>query len=101
MARKTRLELDVVGTCAGGPVSHTVGCAAGEPTAFEAETANDGGHNLQAATFIKACAGRGPPTPSFSLPPVQIRRHDRFETAVVGYLRRRTGDVELAIDLAG
>src|SRR5579862_5250142 len=27
--------------------------------------------------------------------------YDRFETAVVGYLRRRTGDVELAIDLAG
>ncbi len=27
--------------------------------------------------------------------------YDRFETAVVGYLRRRTGDVELAVDLAG
>jgi RNA polymerase sigma-70 factor (ECF subfamily) len=27
--------------------------------------------------------------------------YDRFETAVVGYLCRRTGDVELAIDLAG
>jgi RNA polymerase sigma-70 factor (ECF subfamily) len=27
--------------------------------------------------------------------------YDRFETAVVGYLLRRTGDVELAIDLAG
>jgi RNA polymerase sigma factor (sigma-70 family) len=27
--------------------------------------------------------------------------YDRFETAVLGYLRRRTGDVELAIDLAG
>jgi RNA polymerase sigma factor (sigma-70 family) len=27
--------------------------------------------------------------------------YDRYETAVVGYLLRRTGDVELAIDLAG
>jgi RNA polymerase sigma factor (sigma-70 family) len=27
--------------------------------------------------------------------------YDRFETAVVGYLLRRTGDVELAVDLAG
>lgn len=27
--------------------------------------------------------------------------YDRFETAVVGYLLRRTGNVDLAIDLAG
>jgi RNA polymerase sigma factor (sigma-70 family) len=27
--------------------------------------------------------------------------YDRYETAVVGYLLRRTGDVEVAIDLAG
>jgi RNA polymerase sigma-70 factor (ECF subfamily) len=27
--------------------------------------------------------------------------YDRFETAVVGYMHSRTGDVELAIDLAG
>jgi DNA-directed RNA polymerase specialized sigma24 family protein len=26
--------------------------------------------------------------------------YDRYETAVVGYLLRRTGDVELAVDLA-
>ena len=27
--------------------------------------------------------------------------YDRYETAVVGYLLRHTGDVEVAIDLAG